>query len=319
MVLYSKGALKSRLDNVAAKGRLPHAIMFSGTRGSGRRVMARYTAQLFLCPNRACGECAICRAIESDAHPDVIFVKKSLPDEKYLAEPFRGILRDTAVKPNDGSLKIYVFEDCDDMPPVLHNALLKQIEEPQPHLRFIFTAENTAVIPETVMSRVTEYDVPDPTVPDCVRALVDCGTDPRKAAELAELFSGNIGRCKTLLSETDKDSAAELAVIESARRAAHALGNRDPFGTAAALSEQTNRANFAETFRIFSHILRDALAVKCNNEPEFLAKDESRRIAGAYSTEQLLTMLDASFEVEQNAVYNLNLALTVAYFMSRAF
>ena len=122
-----------------------------------------------------------------------------------------------------------------------------------------------------------------------------------------------------LLSETDKESAAELAVIDSARRAARALGNRDMFGTAAALSEQTNRASFAETFRIFSHILRDALAVKCGTEAEFLAKDEARRIADAYSSEQLLTMLDAAVEIEQNAVYNLNLALTVTYFMSRAF
>ncbi len=318
MTLYGKDALKRRLDAAAAKGRLSHAVMFSGSRGSGRRTMARYTAQLFLCANSACGKCAVCRAIESDSHPDVIFVKRSLPDEKYLAEPFRGILRDTAVRPNDGDLKIYVFEDCDDMQPVLHNALLKLIEEPAPHLRFIFTAENTGVIPETVMSRVTEYEVPDASISDCTRCLVDGGTDPRKAAELTELFSGNIGRCRTLLSETDKDSAAELAVIESARRAACALGNRDRFGTAAALSEQTNRAAFNETFRIFSHILRDAMAVKNGAEPEFLAKDEARRIAEAFSSEQLVGMLDAAFEVERNAVYNLNLALTTSYFMSQA-
>lgn len=316
MVLYSKDALKSRLDNVSEKGRLPHAIMFSGTRGSGRRTMARYAAQLFICRNSACGKCAVCRAIESDSHPDVIFVKQSMPEGKYSAEPFRELLRESAVKPNDGDVKIYVFEDCDDMLPVLHNTLLKQIEEPMPHLRFIFTAENTAVIPETVMSRVTEYAVPDPTIPDCVRALTDSGVERRKAGELAELFSGNIGRCKMLLSETDKESAAELAVIDSARRAAKALGSRDMFGTAAALSEQTNRASFAEMFRIFSHILRDALAVKYGTQAEFLAKDEARRIADAYSSEQLLKMLDAAVEIEQNAVYNLNLALTVTYFMS---
>lgn len=319
MILYGKNALKSRLDNIAAKGRLSHAIMFSGSRGSGRKVLARYIAQHYLCPNGACGRCAICRAIETDSHPDVIFVKKSLPDGKYLTEPFRAILRDTAVKPNDGDYKIYVFEDCDDMQPTMHNALLKLIEEPAPHLRFIFTAENTSAIPETVMSRVTEYEVPDPSISDCVDCLTSDGTDPRKAAELAELFAGNIGRCKMLLSETDKESAAQLAVIDSARRAARALGSRDPFGVAAALSEQTNRQAFAEMFRVFSHILRDALAINNGAQPEFLAKDEARQIANAYSTEQLLQMLDTAFEIEQNTIYNLNLALTVTYFMSRAF
>ncbi len=247
-------------------------------------------------------------------------MKKSLPDEKYSAEPFREILRNTAVKPNDGDKKIYVFEDCDDMQPLLHNTLLKLIEEPQEHLRFIFTAENTASIPETVMSRVTEYPVPDPTIPDCIRCLTDSGADPRKSAELAELFSGNIGKCRMILSGADdKETEAELSAIESARRAGEALGNRNLFLVAGALSEQTKRAQFTETFRVFSRILRDALAISYGNEPESLAKEQSRKIARAYSSEQILQMLDASFEIEQNAIYNLNLALTVAYFMSRAF
>lgn len=321
MTLYGKDLLRSVLDGAAAKGRLSHAIMFSGNKGSGRAAMARYTAQLLLCPESACacGKCKICRAVENDAHPDVIFVRKLIPDEKYLADPLRGVLRDTAVRPNDGDLKIYVFENCDDMQPVVHNMLLKLIEEPAPYLRFIFTAENTGVIPETIMSRVTEYEVPDTPVPDCVRCLVDGGVDKRKAEELAELFSGNIGRCRTLLSETDKESAAELAIIESARRAAHALGERDPVGVAAALSGQTARAALPERFRIFARILRDALAVRNGGEPESLAKDESRRIARAYSNEQLVAMLDAAIEVEGDALYNINAALTVAYFMSRAF
>ncbi len=318
MTLYGKDTLKSVLDGAAAKGRLSHAIMFSGSKGSGRATMARYTAQLFLCGEHACGKCKICRAVEGDAHPDVIFVRKMIPDEKYLADPMRGVLRDTAIRPNDGDVKIYVFEDCDDMQPVLHNMLLKLIEEPAPYLRFIFTAENTGVIPETIMSRVTEYEVPDTTVPDCIRCLVDGGVDRRKAEELAELFSGNIGRCRTLLTETNKESAAELAVIESARRAARALGERDLLGTAAALSGQT-RTVLPEMFRIFSRILRDALAVRNGGEPESLAKDESRRIAQAYSNEQLVAMLDAAIEVEGDALCNINAALTVSYFMSRAF
>ncbi len=74
-----------------------------------------------------------------------------------------------------------------------------------------------------------------------------------------------------------------------------------------------------EVFRVFSHILRDAMAVKNGGEPESLAKDESRRIARSYSTEQLVAMLDAAVEVERDTFCNINAALTVSYFMSRAF
>ena len=79
MRLYGKDSLKRRLDGIAAKGRLPHAILFSGNEGSGRRTMAEYTAQLFLCEgHRACGECIACRNIESGNHPDVIYVMQIL-------------------------------------------------------------------------------------------------------------------------------------------------------------------------------------------------------------------------------------------------
>ena len=139
MILYGKDGLKQRLDGIAEKGRLPHAILLSGNSGCGKKALARYIAELFLCENHACGQCSTCRNIEHDGHPDVIFVKAACGG-KYAMEPFRGVLRDTVVKPNNGDLKIYVFEDADTMLPQHQNALLKLIEEPPEHLRFSLTA-----------------------------------------------------------------------------------------------------------------------------------------------------------------------------------
>ena len=99
--LYGKDELKETLDETARKGRLSHAIMFSGRKGSGKKVLARYTARLFLCENHACGNCPTCRNIDMGAHPDVIFVREALGG-KYSMEPLKEIIRGTVVKPNNG-------------------------------------------------------------------------------------------------------------------------------------------------------------------------------------------------------------------------
>lgn len=314
MRLYGKNDLKARLDDIAAKGRLPHALMFSGRSGSGRKTMARYAAQLLLCqsPHKACGECAVCRSIENDAHPDVIFVKRACED-KYKMEQFREVLLDTVIKPNNGEFKVYVFEDCDTMRQEHNNALLKLIEEPAEYLRFVFTCANTGVVPETILSRVTEFEVPDTPQEDCIRALMDSGVDEKQSRELSEMFSGNIGECRAAL-----DGGDEAALIETAKKSAAALGKRDRFGLSAALLERTARAEFSRVMEYLTRLLRDALALKYGGEAEFFGKAESKKIADSFSEEEIMNMLDTMVEIAKNEIYNLNVSLTAAYFVSRA-
>lgn len=311
MKLYGKSGLKQRLDGIAAKGRLSHAVLFSGHSGIGKKTLARYTAELFLCENGACGSCPTCRNIENDTHPDVIFVKKQC-DGKYAIDLFREVMSSTVIRPNNGDVKVYVFEDCDTMRPEHQNALLKLIEEPADYLRFVFTCENTSVIPETVLSRVTEFEVPETPVKDCEQALLDCGVDKSKARELSEMFAGNIGKCRAVLEGGD-----EAALIETARKAAEALGAKDGFTLAAALSDAKKRTDFSRVIEYLSRMIRDALAVKSGCEAEFFGKKESKRIADSFSEEEILNMLDAAFELAKNEIYNLNLALSQAYFVSR--
>lgn len=311
MKLYGKSGIKQQLDDIAAQSRLPHAILFSGNSGAGRKTLARYTAELFLCESNACGACAVCRNIESNTHPDVIFVKAKF-DGKYSAALVREILSDAVIRPNNGDIKIYVFEDCDSMNTECYNALLKIIEEPPDHLCFIFTCENTGVIPKTVLSRVTEYEVFDTPIKDCEQALCDSGVDSSKARELSKMFVGNIGKCRAVL-----DGGDEVKLIETARRAAEALGKRSGFELCAALSEQSGRAEFGRVMEYLSRMIRDALAVQYGGSAEFFGKKESKKIAENYSAEELTEMLNVAFEVAGNEIYNLNIQLTATYFVSR--
>ena len=311
MKLYGKSGLKKRLDGIAEKGRLSHAVLFSGHSGVGKKSLAKYTAELFLCENGACGVCPVCRDIENGTHLDVIFVREKCGG-KYAMDEFREVLNDTATRPTNSDCKVYVFEDCDTMRAEPLNALLKLIEEPAEYLRFVFTCENTSVIPETVLSRVTEYEVSDTPVKDCEQALLDSGVDAAKARELSEMFAGNIGKCKAVL-----DGGSEAQLIETARKAAAALGARDGFGLTASLSERSDRAEFGQVIEYLSRIVRDALAVRCGGEAEFFGKAESKKIAESFSEDELLNILDTALVLAKNENYNLNLALTVTYFVSR--
>lgn len=314
MRLYGKDRLKARLDDIAAKKRLPHAILLHGQSGCGKKTLAKYIAQLFICGAPPCGECSACRTIENNGHPDVIFVKSTSKDKKYSMEGIRAVIADSVVMPNNGGVKIYVFEDCDDLTIQQQNTLLKLIEEPASYLRFIFTCENESSLIETILSRVTEFEVPSTPVDECRQCLIDSECDSKTAAELSEMFSGNIGKCRAVI-----DGGKETALIDTAKKAAASIARMDKLGFAAALTEQSGRKEYSETLNYLTEILRDALALRCGGEAVSFGKKEAGDIAKTFDEAFILAMLDAVFEVSANAKFNLNLALTTAYLTSRLY
>lgn len=313
MKLFGKDRIKTRLDDMAAKQRLPHAILLHGQKGAGKKTLARYLAQLYLCSDKACGSCTVCRLIETDEHPDVVFVKRS-HDKKYSMDGLRAVIADSVIKPNNGGLKVYIFEDCDDMLVQQQNALLKLIEEPAAYLRFIFTCENENALLETILSRVMEFEVQMPSVEECAQCLIEGECDKERAVELSEMFSGNVGKCRAVL-----DGGEETALISTAKKAADAVARMDKLSFASALTEQSGRSEYAETLNYLTEILRDALSIRCGGEGFSFGKDEAKRIAAVFSEDFILAMLDAVFEVNGNSRYNLNLALTTSYLTSKLF
>lgn len=319
MRLYGKDTLKEQLDACAAEGRLPHAILLCGEQGSGRRVMANYIAKLFMCGAKPCGSCSVCSKIDSFAHPDIIFVKRECGGKYNLDEAgknglvsMRRVMESIVIKPNDGDIKIYIFEDADEMSVQIQNTLLKTIEEPAPFLRFVFTCQSTDPIIETIRSRVTDFSVPTPSVAECTQCLCENIAPADKARELAEMMSGNIGKCLDVLS-----GEGDAPFIECAKKVAAAVAAKNGYETAAALSEQTGRAEFAAVLGYLTEILRDALSFRCGGTLSSCGKEQTKALAKAWSEEQLLDKLDAVFKVSSDASLNLNMALTASYLTSK--
>lgn len=309
--LYGKDDFKAQLDGAAAQNRLSHAILLHGENGSGRLTAAQYIAKLMMCGAPPCDGCHTCSRIDECTHPDVIYAKRFC-DDKYEIKKLRRLVADAAVKPNDGDIKIYIFEDADTLSVECQNTMLKSIEEPAPHIRFIFICENISRILTTVLSRVTAYEIPLPTVGECVECLIEKGTPAPKAKELAELTGGNIGKCVELLENGD-----ETKLIDSARKAASALAKKDGMALLAALSEQTGRNEFAAMLEYFAGILRDALAYRCGAELSSCGKAEAQQLAAAYDEGSIVRKLECVLEIISHRQYNLNLALTAAQLTSK--
>lgn len=144
-----------RIRQAANRGALSHALLLTG---SGERLeMARFAAAAMQCrsADRPCGTCAACRKVFADIHPDVITVKDDA-HKNIGVDVIREIRSDAYIRPNEGERKVYIVPDCAILTEQDQNVLLKTVEEGPPYAAFLFCAENSAVVLQTLRSRCVE-------------------------------------------------------------------------------------------------------------------------------------------------------------------
>ncbi len=146
------------LKNSIEKGRVSHAYLFSGPRGVGKTTMARILAKALNCetgptPN-PCGKCDNCREIRKSTSFDVIEIdgasNNSVDDVRELRE-------NVNFAPVKSKYKVYIIDEVHMLSTAAFNALLKTLEEPPPHVVFIFATTEIHKIPDTILSRCQKY------------------------------------------------------------------------------------------------------------------------------------------------------------------
>jgi DNA polymerase III subunit gamma/tau len=147
------------LTNAIALSRVHHAFLFTGARGIGKTSAARILAKALCCEKgptaNPCGECAICRSIASGQSVDVLEIdgasNTGVDDVRALREGVRYL-------PAEARLKVYIIDEVHMLSTSAFNALLKTLEEPPPHVVFIFATTEAHKIPATILSRCQRYD-----------------------------------------------------------------------------------------------------------------------------------------------------------------
>ena len=147
------------LKNQIRLGRVGHAYLFCGTRGTGKTSVAKIFAKAVNClqpvDGSPCGECAMCRAIQSQTLMNVIEIDAA---SNNGIDNIREIRDEVEYSPTEGRYKVYIIEEVHMLSIGAFNALLKTLEEPPEYVIFILATTEAHKIPVTILSRCQRYD-----------------------------------------------------------------------------------------------------------------------------------------------------------------
>ncbi len=148
------------LINALDSDRLHHAYLFTGTRGVGKTTIARILAKALNCEkgvtSRPCGECSACREIDEGRFVDLIEVDAA---SKTKVDDTRDLLDNVQYAPARGRYKVYLIDEVHMLSKSSFNALLKTLEEPPPHVKFLLATTDPQKLPATVLSRCLQFNL----------------------------------------------------------------------------------------------------------------------------------------------------------------
>ena len=149
-------AIANALDN----DRLHHAYLFTGTRGVGKTTIARIFSKSLNCEqgqgSNPCGECATCKEIEHGNYVDLLEIDAA---SRTKVEDTRELLDNVQYKPTRGRYKVYLIDEVHMLSKHSFNALLKTLEEPPPHVKFLLATTDPQKLPITILSRCLQFNL----------------------------------------------------------------------------------------------------------------------------------------------------------------
>ena len=163
--LIGHGPMVKTLSNALESGRLAHAFVLTGVRGIGKTTTARIIARALNCIGadgkggatiEPCGVCEHCRAIAEDRHVDVLEMDAA---SRTGVDDIRELIEGVRYRPTSARYKIYIIDEVHMLSKSAFNALLKTLEEPPEHVKFIFATTEIRKIPITVLSRCQRFDL----------------------------------------------------------------------------------------------------------------------------------------------------------------
>ncbi len=207
------------LRNAVRLNRIAQAYLFCGTRGVGKTTMARIFAKCLNCEKgpteEPCQVCDICRAIAQGQDVDVIEIDGA---SNNGVEQVRELRQNAGLRPSRARYKVYYIDEVHMLSTGAFNALLKTLEEPPPHVKFVFATTEANKIPDTVLSRCQRYDLAGIT-PQVIAATLGeiceqekVAADPEALHVVARRAAGSLRDAESLLDRLLASGSPRLTV-----------------------------------------------------------------------------------------------------------
>ena len=212
-------AIVTALQNQIAAGRIGHAYLFTGTRGTGKTTCAKIFAKAVNCLDTSspdpCGECEVCKGIDSGAIMDIIEMDAA---SNNGVDDIRDLRDEVAYLPSVCKYKVYIIDEVHMLSTQAFNALLKTMEEPPEHVIFILATTEVQKVPVTILSRCQRYDFTRITAEDIAgRLLYVAGQEKIDLDENAAKLIGRLadGAMRDALSILDTCAGVDNKVDEA--------------------------------------------------------------------------------------------------------
>ncbi|WP_068636077.1 DNA polymerase III subunit gamma/tau [Thauera butanivorans] len=215
------------LTHALATGRLHHAWLFTGTRGVGKTTISRILAKALNCETgvtaEPCGECEACRAIDADRFPD--YVEMDAASNRGV-DDMAALLDKAVYAPVQGRYKVYMIDEVHMLTGHAFNAMLKTLEEPPEHVKFILATTDPQKIPVTVLSRCLQFNLkqmPPGHIVDHLTRILQAEAVPFEPGALRHLAKAASGSMRDALSLLDQSIAHGAGKVEE-EQVTHMLG-----------------------------------------------------------------------------------------------
>jgi len=257
-------AVSRTLKNALATDRVAHAYLFTGTRGVGKTTMARILAKALNCLSTdaptptPCGKCDLCQAVAEGEDIDVIEIDGA---SHTGVDNIRELRQNAGYKPARARFKVYIIDEVHMLSTSAFNALLKTLEEPPDHVKFIMATTEANKVPATILSRCQRFDFRNISLDDIAGQVEKIIRDEKIKAEdgvarrVARMARGSMRDALSLLDQLISMADGKLTLelladllgtprTERITALAQALASSDP----------------AETLRELDHALNEGLA-----------------------------------------------------------
>ncbi len=312
-------AVKADLSARLTAGSLPHALLFEGPVGSGRRTAAQLLAAAMVCQGtgeRPCGACPACHKSLGGIHPDITVLGGSGEARSFHIDAVRSLREEAYILPNEAPVRVFILCDVQAMTEQAQNALLKLLEEPPAHVRLLLTVENRSQLLETVRSRLYTVTLGgiDPTAAISVlrHRLPDHTEDELLRA--ATLWGGVVGGALRSLED-----GSYREVLDMLPPLAHGIIAPTELQLLRATAPlEKNKDAVPAVLHGLELIVRDALFCRYSAAPLIgTAPDVAASLAQHLTRTQLLALLDVIGDLTAARLRNINHTLFLTLLCSR--